>query len=369
MNPRERRLLDYIDSGGTKLPKDYEDYQMGGARSDYCVFCGLPNEDYQNTVYSKDPQTGLLTDKHCLCCDSCEEKIASAFKAKAKPLNLSDAAKRRIDQYMDKGLFDDDHVKYRYDPRKVVAISDRASSTRYCYFCQRSGYDTLKPVHAPVTASVYRTGGIVGMCADCEIYSTSQWRNGPTQNDGIHWMKCDSCNSSYTVHDKELLHREGTRYRYNCPRCVEATIKDLGGKVKSIYEERYRLEPEHRHTTDLRCTQCAAEQLFDLYCDRKSLVAACPNATTIKCAKCIKALDSIADAVSESGPSYVIKVATAYEIHVETTMLFGTLLYGYEIYLASGQVIQITEPTFQSLDSAVRDAVRGIHAYEYQSKQ
>lgn len=368
MVSREQRLLDYIDSGGVKLPPDYREFQMGGARSDYCVFCGLPLEDYQNALYRKDAKTGAFTQEHCLCCDTCDSLISESFKARADRLNLSESARNRIKLYVEEGKFDPDHVRYKFDPRKVVALSDRPSSSRYCYFCERRGADSLRPVHAPVTASIERTGGIVGMCSDCEAYADSMWKTSWTTFDSVHWIKCDTCNASYTIHDEELSHRESTRYKYSCPRCVEATIQELATNAKSVYDERYRMQPLHRHTDNLKCAQCGITQVFDLYCERRALVAACPDATIVRCLACSRAVDALASEVMESS-AFIVSVGGSYQIHINTTVFMGASMHGYEIYTASGQILQIVDTAFQSLESAVKDAVNYIVQHENSSKQ
>jgi hypothetical protein len=346
-----RRLKDYIESDAKRLPLDFKEFQIGAAQSEYCVFCRSVAEDLLNTIWSRDPKTGQLSEEHCISCDSCFSHIEESFQTKNIRAGMSPSALNRIEEFAKFNTFYEDHMYYR--PKGTVSLSDRPSSKRYCYFCQKETYDFGTTFEAPVVESKSRTGGPMTTCDTCSTFIvTSKLKLDFGAN---HHCKCDRCQKTYVISDEEQRHRESTRIKYNCPTCVDKTLKEVR-KTSSLYHEKYRTEEYSRFTDLLKCKTCATAMIYDLYVDFDALHTSCPDATKIECAKCRTRLDALTGAVLAH--ELIVSLAN-HQVCFKKDVL-DTQLWGYEITRASGSVLVIVRFSYENLDSAMHYATEEI---------
>lgn len=356
MARRNSALTNYLESDRSVLPLDYKEFQMGGARSEYCVFCRLALEDYQNMVWKRDPRTRQLEQLFCSACDTCDETISQHVREKTSGVSLSREAIQRIEYYTKFGEFHDDHVHYVVNHR-------HANKKQFCYFCQQEVYGDLSVVLAPVSEKRFRSGGKIGACEQCQSVLESKNPNPP-----YIYETCLICKNPYATDNKEAAHRDaiqGVR-AFDCPACVEKTVIAREDDLKSVYAAQYRQEFGDRFTAKLGCSECSEPLVYDLYTDFTLLTKSCPDATLAKCVKCSTALENLVSAVvSEDaiiGVQFVFHVANFQIIVKQDTMNSGK--WGYETIRTSGTKYTHAFYFHESLTDAFSQALQDIKRHD-----
>lgn len=358
MTRHSNALANYLESDRVVVPRDYQDFQQGGAQSDFCLFCSSPLEDYQNVLYVRNPVSKKLDMLHCCACDSCDETISQHLGVNFAGISLNATTQSRIEEFVRFGTFDDDHIHYRVGYRNAN-IRDA-----HCYFCQNRIQGDFVTTLSPVTESKIRTGGLLYTCKGCR--NEIDKRAGTVYDNEYIYSKCDACKKTYAYTHKEDEYRGKLpgNTKYNCPSCVEKSIFLREQDPKSILADRYRRLPEDRYSTALNCASCGTGPLlFDLYLDYTLLHRVCVDATQHKCKKCAEGFEKLAEEVSSKqldifGSGEIVIETDSHQIILKKEQT--TKLWGFEIVRSSGVTYLERFFAYGSVDDAVENALEVI---------
>lgn len=316
---RKKYLRKYVDSNGSEVPVDYQDYIPGGAKEKECVFC----EDWHmnNKVFTWDPIEGKVArDLQIHSCDQCDMHVQVMLKQSfgrevefdQEPLNFGQGynartihfgEEDRLNDIINNLRFVDDAFQYYVHLNSNKDIYIQNDENNSCYVCGNRerghptmAYATWATIDVPVKRDNQLNGGKVFLCPKHEAAIENEFINvRGIEHLYTHFLilekikkaVCTNCEATYYLTAEEAKSRN-TDAQYVCPECA---LEAIDNTVDSdwLYSEKSkpaRSYPPDRHLEQV-CDTCGSCFFVDLMIDYKWLSNYHLSGKKILCNTCI----------------------------------------------------------------------------------
>lgn len=293
---RKRRNLDrYLDSYGSEMPLDWEEYIEGAVMQDRCVFCDEYHINY--IVYAIDAISEKRRDVGVRACEECAQHVEAMliqqyglgsnqglFSERKNPNDIKEnknIQNIRWEALTQNLTFDEEAYKYvvHLNPNRDRYILDECER---CYICTRkpeaklaaNAYHEWTTIQVPVKHMETMEAGEVYICESCRDYDvvdidvTYQYF---IETEKLFICKCSSCKKKYYIDHvereyRDMLSSNPIEPEWLCPECSYNVVDIMEDGVDNLFlhiNEAPRHAPMERFVPII-CMSCHRQHKLDL---------------------------------------------------------------------------------------------------------